>query len=109
MVDRKKRANICIDCKKACGGCSWSAVDPKTGKIRFEPVPGWTAEAVLLKLGAYGSRKYERLTDTYHITACPEFEGDAYEIHHDCKQLSPAESAWFLDNVNQILREWAND
>lgn len=104
-----KRANICIDCKKACGGCSWSAADPVTGKLLFQPVPGWTAEKVTLKLGGCGEKKYDRMAETYRITACPEFEEDTYTIKHDCKQLSPAESAWFLDNVREILRKWADE
>ena len=69
------RANICFYCRNACGGCSWTAVDPKTEKIRFEPVPGWTAEKVLLNVGSYGLHK-KRIVETYHITACPQFKKD---------------------------------
>lgn len=64
-------ANICFDCEKACGGCSWSAADPVTGKLLWEPVPGWTAEAVTLKIG--GNQGGARYQETYRITACPEF------------------------------------
>jgi hypothetical protein len=65
--------NICIDCQNSCGGCSWSAVNPVTGKILFEPVPGWTAKKVLLNLGKR-SRKGKKIYDeTYHITACPQY------------------------------------
>lgn len=60
------KTNICFDCQKACGGCSWSK--------KFEPVPGWTAEPVLLNLGKVHSKK--RHVRTYHITACPEFVKD---------------------------------
>jgi hypothetical protein len=70
----QRKANICFDCKKACGGCSWSAVDPVTRKLRFEPVPGWTAKKVWLQSWHHGSRSRE--VETYHITACPEFEPD---------------------------------
>ena len=42
--------NICFDCRRACGGCSWSAADPETGKPLFRPVPGWTAERSFLRL-----------------------------------------------------------
>ena len=60
--------NICFDCKNSVPdldghGCPWSR--------NFEPVPGWTAEPVILS----PSRKYER-TKTYHITACPLFDPD---------------------------------
>lgn len=64
-------ANICFDCEKSCGNCSWSEIDPETKKPRFEPVPGWTAERV--KLSNYiGYRNVPVVT--YHITACPLFE-----------------------------------
>lgn len=66
-----RHTNICFDCKKSCGGCSWSAFDPVTGKPRFEPVPGWTAEPVYLNLGRRHSKNI--FYNTYHITACPEF------------------------------------
>lgn len=62
-----KRGNICFDCDNACGDCSWSEMNLETGKPRFEPVPGWTAEKVTLNLGK------GRTDFTYHITACPLF------------------------------------
>lgn len=68
------KANICFECQKACGGCSWSAVDPVTHKLRFEPVPGWTAKKVLMKSWSWKTRC--EYVETYHITACPEFEPD---------------------------------
>lgn len=74
------KTNICFDCKKACGGCSWSELDPVTGKPRFEPVPGWTAKpARLLYWVDNGTRK--RYDDTYEITACPLFEPDIREVN----------------------------
>ena len=66
--------NICFTCQNACGRCSWSAINPATNKPRFEPVPGWTAQKVLLSLGAARGKKY--VTETYHITACPEYVPD---------------------------------
>ena len=68
-------ANLCFRCQKACGGCSWSELDPVTRKPRFEPVPGWTAKKILLNLGGGGGKK-KNITETYHITACPEFVSD---------------------------------
>lgn len=68
----QSNSNICFDCEKACGGCSWTAVDPKTNKIRFEPVPGWEAEAVTVGMGQGGNGK--RRVATYRITDCPLFE-----------------------------------
>lgn len=70
---RQNRANICFDCQRAYGGCSWSARDLETGELLFMPVPGWTAEPSLL----YKSRNYHKKeTWTYRITACPLFLRD---------------------------------
>lgn len=74
MADSPKRiigANICFDCDRACGGCSWSALDPVTGKPQFKPVPGWTATPVVLNESHNG---YEYKYATYQITACPQFK-----------------------------------
>lgn len=76
MVPIGQNTNICFDCKNACGKCSWTAVDPKTKKIKYEPVPGWTAEEVMLNLGNYGKLK-RHYVKTYHITACPLFTRDS--------------------------------
>lgn len=60
-------ANICFDCEKACGGCSWSE--------SFTPVPGWTATPVRRKVWTKIDGKFqEHYCDTYSITACPLFE-----------------------------------
>lgn len=64
--------NICFDCKKACGQCSWSAADPLTGELLFQPVPGWTAE----KIEQNGKYRCKYSGPTWHITACPLFEPD---------------------------------
>ena len=74
LVPNESKTNICFDCQKACGGCSWSEIDPATKKPRFEPVPGWTANKVMLKLGTAHSKSV--WAETYHITACPEFVPD---------------------------------
>lgn len=72
-------ANICFDCKKSTGGCSWSALDPDTLRPMFKPVEGWTAKPIIMDLGiSYGKR---RTTPTYHITACPLFEPDEPRLH----------------------------
>lgn len=71
MSEDQSGANICVHCKNAFGGCSWSEVDPNTKKVRFEPVPGWTAcKRVLMDYRVAGKR---RIIETYHITACPQF------------------------------------
>lgn len=65
-----KQANICFDCENAMGGCSWSALDPVTGKPQFKPVPGWTATPVV-RHEKNGDYVYK--TVTYCITSCPQF------------------------------------
>ena len=60
------KANICFDCQKACGGCSWST--------DFTPVPGWTAQKVTQR--ASNSKGKALWNETYHITVCPEFVKD---------------------------------
>lgn len=69
-----RKTNICFDCRRACGGCSWSELDPDTGKPRFQPVPGWTAKPVRLNIGTTTCGRV--MVDTYHITACPLFSDD---------------------------------
>lgn len=63
------KSNICFYCKKAVGNCSWSGYDPKTKKLRYEPVPGWTAVPITQKVG-------NKRLSSYSITACPEYEPD---------------------------------
>ena len=71
MFDHPCKTNICVYCKNALGGCSWSELDPDTNNVRFEPVPGWTAEKSCVGIErAWGK---ERVIETYHITACPQF------------------------------------
>lgn len=65
------KQNICWDCQKATGGCSWSEIDPNTGRVRFEPPDG--AE---YKLALLDSRDRANAVMTYHITSCPEFVPD---------------------------------
>ena len=74
LVPVGRRTNLCFDCKKACGYCSWSELDPETKKPRFEPVPGWKAKKVILRIGTRHSKNV--YVETYHITACPEFVPD---------------------------------
>lgn len=84
--------NICFNCQNACGGCSWSELDPDTRKPRFEPVPGWTAKPVLLHVAT--SKKKPIIIETYRVTACPQFIPDAARkanfdslTDEQCKQL----------------------
>ena len=67
-------ANICFDCQRACGDCPWSELDPETGRPRYAPVPGWTAEKTMLLLGCSNHKRV--IKPTYHITDCPLFVSD---------------------------------
>lgn len=55
---------LCWKCANACGGCPWSA--------RFQPVPGWLAEPVIIKshmdCGPDGF-----MAKSYKIYFCPQF------------------------------------
>ena len=93
---RPAMTNICFDCQKACGGCSWTEIDPNTGKPRFAPVEGWTADRVLINLGNEGGVR--RLSETYHIMRCPEFVPD--------KQRESDDRNITLEQMDCILRRW---
>lgn len=93
--DKKARAgmaNICFDCQKACGGCSWSEINPDTGKPRFQPVEGWTAKPTVVQVEC--GRKIEG----YHITACPEFVQDEKRV--GCK------GGLTLEQMEVLIRHW---
>ena len=66
------QTNICVECAKACGGCSWTAVAEDGKTLLWKPVDGWTATPVKINVRAEGGKVRE--IDSYHITACPEFE-----------------------------------
>lgn len=75
LVPCGTRTNICFDCQRACGRCSWSACHPVTGKPLFLPIPGWTAKPSKLYSAGGKARRTSELW-TYHITACPLFQRD---------------------------------
>lgn len=98
--------NICFDCQNACGGCSWTEINPVTKRPRFEPVPGWTAKLVLLNVG--GTKTGNRYIETYFVTKCPLFIPDAPR-KRDNRELTEEQSKDFLDNLSVYLRRWNND
>ena len=85
-------SNICFDCKKACGGCPWTEIDPETEHPRFAPVPGWTATETVVNMGGRHSRKEK----TYHITACPLFEKEDERKGGNNCELDLGELRWLL-------------
>lgn len=90
---RKGNTNICFDCKKACGGCSWSELDTKTLRPKFEPVPGWTATETVINMGNSCSK-----VTSYHITACPLFERDERAEGNHCEID--------LNGLRWLMRRW---
>lgn len=62
------QCNICFDCRKACGGCSWSEINPATGRVRFEPPEGCVTEKCFRRPDG---KEYEEVV---RIVACPLFE-----------------------------------
>ena len=97
--EQARKTNICFDCKKACGGCSWSEIDPNTEKPRFEPVEGWTAKKTsLLFSNGHGDLRREI---TYHITACPLFERDEPRVSSG--------SGISLEQMEVMLMRWRRE
>ena len=61
--------NICFDCKKSMGKCPWSAIDDDTGRVKFEPIPGWKT----VKRSRKEGRKWLIVEQ---IVYCPLFDYD---------------------------------
>lgn len=101
-----RSTNICFDCQNACGGCSWSELNPDTKRPRFEPVPGWTAKKVLLLIG-HNKKGVAALIETYHVTKCPQFIKDEPR-KGDKRQLTEEQDKAFLANLNNYLRRCDN-
>lgn len=59
-------------------GCPWSGRG-EDGKVRFEPVPGWTAE----KVPYIGGRLDTKNDFTYQISTCPLYRSDG-EVSEEC-------------------------
>lgn len=70
------KPQLCETCQNFAGGefdeCSWTSVG-LDGKVKFQPVPGWTAE----KVPYTGGRQSTRNDFTYQISACPLYVPDA--------------------------------
>lgn len=93
-------ASICFDCRRACGGCCWSKIDPETEHPRFQPVPGWTAEPSIL---CVYSGSAPALVQTWRVTACPLFlpgpprKSDPGQLTEE--QLAVLMRKWFRDEA----------
>lgn len=60
----------CWTCENATGGCSWTEFDTETGKIKFEPVPGWDATPTRRRLCG------KTIMESYAIHDCPKYVPD---------------------------------
>ena len=69
-----KSVQKCWECKNAYGGCPWTEVDPDTKRVKFQPVPGWTAKPIRRSFG--NGKKGPVVMDTYRITECPLYVPD---------------------------------
>jgi hypothetical protein len=88
-----KHANICIDCQRAVGGCSWSEVDENTGKIKFQPVEGSVFEDVTTYVR--GTKK-----TTKRMVSCPLFVPD--------EKRESSNGQLGLDQVHMLKIYWKN-
>lgn len=99
LVPYSNGANICFDCKKACGGCPWSEVDPDTNKIRFDSVPGWDAELVTRRTNDGLSRVAYR--PNWHIKYCPLFDPDEPRESSN-SQVSDEQFSYILERWRRL-------
>ena len=63
-VDRSNfqyKRQLCWDCKRACGGCSWSR--------NFTPIAGWDAEETTICV----QNRSEGRISSFYIRDCPQF------------------------------------
>ncbi len=60
--------SLCWSCANACGGCSWTEKNDEN-EIKFEPVPGWKAKKTKVVMASY--KDYRKVTESYHVIACP--------------------------------------
>ena len=74
LSESKVSGQLCWSCQNACGGCSWSELNPDTKKPRFEPVPGWNAKLIQKNFGSHKSGPV--IMDTYAIKECPSYIPD---------------------------------
>ena len=70
---------ICWNCRKATGGCSWAD--------DFKPVEGWEARPTMI----------DDMEQSFEIKSCPEFEQD------DIKIISQTKLAKLLKTSNHVV------
>lgn len=60
----------CWTCENATGKCSWTEFDSETGKIKFQPVPGWDAKPTRRRLCG------KTIMESYEVRDCPQYVPD---------------------------------
>lgn len=83
----------CWTCENATGGCSWTAIDQKTGKVKFEPVPGWDATPTRRRLCG------KTIMESYEIHDCPQYVPDGLS------RLSLEDQVLMLHDRGMSLRQ----
>ena len=68
------KSQICWNCKKAYGQCSWSK--------SFKPVEGWEATPTKI-LSRDNVKKIVIETDSFEITSCPLFEDETRPVNSE--------------------------
>lgn len=85
----------CWTCANALGGCSWTSIDQKTDKVRFEPVPGWDAKPTSRSVNG------ETMMESYAIHDCPQYVPDGLS------RLSLEDQVLLLHDRGMSLRQIA--
>lgn len=93
----EQRANICFDCEKACGRCSWSEYDASINGTRFQLPKGAVVTPVYDKRGNFY---------TYHITECPLFEETPPRQTGSSCTLDDKSNDLFLDNPVKYIDKY---
>lgn len=83
----------CWTCENATGGCSWTAIDKKTGKVMFQPVPGWDATPTRRRLSG------KTIMESYEIHDCPQYVPDGLS------RLSLEDQVLMLHDRGMSLRQ----
>ena len=91
---RAKEEQLCWNCKRATGGCSWSASG--------EPVENWIAEPTVVM-------DVEGEIASYKIMGCPLFESDERCRFRELRRVSFRELAEIIKVNYRHLREISTD
>ena len=80
----------CWNCRNYIGACPWTRVDPDTGRVCFEPVPGWVA--VPRERMSNGAKEGGLV-----ILSCPQYQWDGTGEKHSPRR-------WINEVVLSLFR-----